>query len=94
VGGLNRLLLRWLTAVVVSDTGKASSGDPIRSRLLSVTRVNLTLRIETFSLQVSVSPARVGNNSVHPFAYAPDGKPVPVGMVCGSGTARPECRAH
>jgi copper transport protein len=37
-----------------------------------------TLRSDQFSLQVEIAPAQVGNNSVHLYAYAPDGKPLPV----------------
>jgi copper transport protein len=37
-----------------------------------------TLTSALYSLQVDVDPAAVGNNSVHLFAYAPDGKPQPV----------------
>ncbi|HET9517861.1 MAG TPA: copper resistance protein CopC [Actinoplanes sp.] len=37
-----------------------------------------TLRSENFSLQVEIDPAAVGGNSIHLYAYAPDGKPLPV----------------
>ncbi|WP_307797907.1 copper resistance CopC/CopD family protein [Actinoplanes flavus] len=37
-----------------------------------------TLRHRTFSLQVTVFPAQTGNNTLHLYAYAPDGKPLPV----------------
>jgi copper transport protein len=45
----------------------------------AVTRnVVSTLTSDAFSLQVEIAPALVGNNSVHLYAYAPDGKPLPV----------------
>jgi copper transport protein len=37
-----------------------------------------TLKGDDFSLQAEIAPARVGNNSVHLYAYALDGKPLPV----------------
>jgi copper transport protein len=37
-----------------------------------------TLTSSLYSLQVDLDPAAVGDNSVHLFAYAPDGKPQPV----------------
>jgi copper transport protein len=40
--------------------------------------VTSTLTGDDFSLQVEVAPAQTGNNSVHLYAYAPDGKPLPV----------------
>jgi copper transport protein len=40
--------------------------------------VTQTLRNDKMSLQVDVFPAAVGNNSIHLYAYTPDGKPLPV----------------
>ncbi len=40
--------------------------------------VTSTLTGDDLSLQVEVAPAQTGNNSVHLYAYAPDGKPLPV----------------
>lgn len=37
-----------------------------------------TLTTELYSLQVQIDPARTGNNSIHLYAYKPDGQPQPV----------------
>lgn len=37
-----------------------------------------TLSSSIYALQVEVDPARVGNNSIHLYAYTPDNKPLPV----------------
>ena len=36
------------------------------------------LTADGLSLQVEVFPAKVGNNSIHLYAYTPDNKPLPV----------------
>src|SRR4051812_15945790 len=42
------------------------------------TTVTQTLRNDAMSLQVDVFPAKVGNNSLHLYAYTLDNKPLPV----------------
>lgn len=42
------------------------------------TTVTQTLRDSSVSLQVDVFPAKIGNNSIHLYAYTPDNKPLPV----------------
>ncbi|WBB82155.1 copper resistance protein CopC [Micromonospora sp. WMMD882] len=44
----------------------------------AVTSFSTTLTSPIYSLQVEVTPAERGNNSVHLYAYAPDGSPQPV----------------
>lgn len=66
-----------VTAVLVQTTpARTASANPPSAA--GTTQVDTTLRNETFALQISVFPAQVGNNSIHLYAYSPDGKPLPI----------------
>ena len=65
-----------LTAALVQNA-PARSVETVQAGAVSTT-VTQTLTAEGLSLQVDVFPAAVGNNSIHLYAYAPDGKPLPV----------------
>jgi copper transport protein len=72
-----------VTAVILGFTAALVQIPPARTaEAVASAAVNpnfvSTLKNETYSLQVEIAPARVGNNSVHLYAYALDGKPLPI----------------
>ena len=72
-----------ITAVVLGLTAALVNIAPARSAVAAgegaaTTTVTQTLTAKGLSLQADVFPVTVGNNSVHLYAYAPDGKPLPV----------------
>lgn len=61
-----------LAAVLVQTTpGRTEAANPTSG----VTTYDKTLTSNLYSLEVQVDPAKVGNNSVHLYAYTPDGRP-------------------
>jgi copper transport protein len=66
-----------LSSVLVQTTpGRTEAANPAVNDDTSI--YTRTLTTDLYSLEVQVDPARVGNNSIHLYAYAPDGKPQPV----------------
>lgn len=47
-----------------------------------------TLTTNRYSLQVQIDPAQVGANTMHLYAYRPDGRPLPVAAWAASATMR------
>lgn len=72
-----------ITALVLGVTAALVQNAPARSVQAAAAGesdvpVVQTLTAKGVSLQADVFPATVGNNSLHLYAYAPDGKPLPV----------------
>ncbi len=72
-----------VTAVILGFTAVLVQVPPARTAAAVQSaaanpNVTSTLTSDDLSLQVEVAPAQTGNNSVHLYAYAPDGKPLPV----------------
>ncbi|MEV6348999.1 copper resistance protein CopC [Actinoplanes sp. NPDC051851] len=95
--GLRRIVLIELgiTAVVLGVTAALVQLAPPRTAeaaetTTTSTTVEQTLTGKDMSLQVSIFPATVGNNSIHLYAYTPDNKPLPV--VEWKGTASLEAK--
>lgn len=84
-GPLRRIVLVELaiTAVVLGVTSVLVQIPPPRTAEAAETgatntTVSQTLASDDMSLQVDVFPAKVGNNSIHLYAYTLDNKPLPV----------------
>ncbi|MBG0563027.1 copper resistance CopC/CopD family protein [Actinoplanes aureus] len=84
-GPLRRIVLAELaiTAVVLGVTSVLVQIAPPRTAeaaetAATTTTVTQTLTSNKMSLQVDIFPAKVGNNSIHLYAYTPDNKPLPV----------------
>ncbi|WP_092547795.1 copper resistance CopC/CopD family protein [Actinoplanes derwentensis] len=84
-GPLRRVVLAELaiTAVILGITSLLVQEPPPRTAQVAETgpvstNVEETLTGKSMSLQVSVFPATVGNNSIHLYAYTLDSKPLPV----------------
>ena len=72
-----------ITAVILGVTAALVQIPPARSAEAAQTAATTTTVAETLtnpkmSLKVEILPAAVGNNSVHLYAFTPDGKPLPV----------------
>ncbi|HEX6501049.1 MAG TPA: copper resistance protein CopC [Micromonosporaceae bacterium] len=65
-----------LSAVLVQQppAGNAQSGTNGQANLST----SLTLTSDLYSLQVDVDPGRTGPNTIHIYAYTPNGQPLPV----------------
>jgi copper transport protein len=84
-GKLRRIVLAELavTAVVLGVTAAVVQIPPPRTAsaaesATTSTTISQTITDKSVSLQVDVFPAKVGNNSLHLYAYTPDNKPLPV----------------
>ncbi|MBX6357425.1 MAG: copper resistance protein CopC [Micromonosporaceae bacterium] len=65
-----------LSSVLVQSTpGRTEAATPAPSEISTYDK---TLTSSLYSLEVQVDPAKVGNNSVHLYAYTPEGTPQPV----------------
>jgi copper transport protein len=72
-----------IAAVVLAVSATLVHTPPARTAATDAASVtpqyfSTTLSSSIYSLQVEVDPARVGNNSIHLYAYTPDNKPLPV----------------
>jgi copper transport protein len=83
--GLRRIVIAELalTAVVLGVTSALVQIAPPRTAEASETAtvsttVTKTLTSPKMALQIDIFPARVGNNSIHLYAYTPDNKPLTV----------------
>ena len=95
--GLRRLVGVELaiTAVVLGVTAALVQIAPPRTAQAADTTdtsstVTQTLTSSTMAMQVDIFPAKVGNNSIHLYAYTPDNKPLTV--VEWTGTAELESK--
>ncbi|MFC4070639.1 copper resistance CopC/CopD family protein [Actinoplanes subglobosus] len=84
-GPLRRIVLAELAiiAVILGVTSFLVQEPPPRTVQAAETgpastTIAQTLTSKDMSLQVSIYPAAVGNNSIHLYAYTPDSKPLPV----------------
>ena len=66
-----------VTAVLVQEPPPRTA-QAAETAATTNTTVSQTLTGRKMSLKVDVFPATVGNNSIHVYAYTPDGKPLPV----------------
>lgn len=83
--GLHRIVIAELalTAVVLGVTSALVQIAPPRTAEASETgsvstTVTKTLTSPKMALQIDIFPAKVGNNSIHLYAYTPDNKPLTV----------------
>jgi copper transport protein len=72
-----------VTAVVLAMSATLVQTTPARSAQAVSNQQNIplfstTLNSSLYSLQIDVDPARVGDNSVHLYAYTPEGGPIKV----------------
>jgi copper transport protein len=70
--GLTAAVLGLSSVLVQTTPGRTEAANPPPD---AVTGYDQTLTGSLYSLQVQVNPARVGNNSVHLYAYSPEGTP-------------------
>ena len=72
------------TVVILALASALVQQTPARNAIDAVTTggggqlYTTTLTSKLYSLQVEIEPTETGNNSVHLYAYTPDGKPQPV----------------
>jgi copper transport protein len=63
---------------ILTQTTPARTAEAISQAPAQLPYFTTTLESPLYQLQVEVDPAKVGSNLVHLYAYAPDGKPLPV----------------
>jgi copper transport protein len=81
--GITAVILALSAVLVQTPPGRTGTAGPVSAPVDEQTQ--LTLRSDNASLQVTVFPAKTGNNTIHLYAYALDGKPLPI--VEWGGTA-------
>jgi copper transport protein len=81
--GVTAVILAVSAVLVQTPPGRTGQAGPAAAPVDEQTQ--LTLRSDNASLQVTVFPAKTGNNTLHLYAYALDGKPLPI--VEWGGTA-------
>jgi copper transport protein len=69
--GITAAVLALSSVLVQTTPGRTEAGNPTEG----VTTYDRTLTSNLYSLEVQVDPAKVGNNSLHLYAYTPDGRP-------------------
>jgi copper transport protein len=72
-----------VTAVVLAVSATLVQTTPARTAVANTGAAasnffSATATSSLYSLQVEIDPAKVGNNSIHLYAYTPDNRPQPV----------------
>jgi copper transport protein len=70
--GLTAVVLALSSVLVQTTPGRTEAATPASN---GVSTYDKTLTSNLYSLEVQVDPAKVGNNSLHLYAYTADGKP-------------------
>jgi copper transport protein len=80
--GITAVILAISAVLVQTPPGRTAQAGPTAAPVDEQTQ--LMLRADGISVQVTVFPAKTGNNTLHLYAYASDGKPLPVVEWSGS----------
>ncbi|GAA0793553.1 copper resistance CopC/CopD family protein [Spirilliplanes yamanashiensis] len=75
--GATAVILAVTAVLVQTPPARTAAAGPAGGQAVT-TSYDATLTNESFRLQVTAFPATVGNNSIHLYAYNPDGTPLPV----------------
>jgi copper transport protein len=70
--GVTAVVLGLSSVLVQTTPGRTEAATPASN---GVSFYDKTLTSNLYSLEVQVDPAKVGNNSLHLYAYTPEGKP-------------------
>jgi copper transport protein len=73
--GVTAAVLALSSVLVQTTPGRTEAATPASN---GVSTYDKTLTSSLYSLEVQVDPAKVGNNSLHLYAYTPEGKPLTV----------------
>jgi copper transport protein len=73
--GITVVVLGLSSVLVQTTPGRTAAANPASS---TVSYYAKTLTTKLYSLEVQVDPAKVGNNSIHLFAFTPAGAPLTV----------------
>ncbi|WP_233624833.1 copper resistance CopC/CopD family protein [Actinoplanes sp. ATCC 53533] len=83
--GIATVILSLTAVLVQTAPARTAAAGPAANH---TEQVEQTLRTETLSVRVIIFPARTGANTVHLFAFTPEGKPLPV-VEWGATAAMP-----